>query len=213
MIVDNVVLKGERVILVPYKAEHVMTYHSWMEDEILRDLTASERLSLDEEYEMQKKWRIDDDKLTFIILARPEHRSEDLPGRDDSNLDNLPMVGDVNMFLKGIPPHLRKAPSKNASFDTDEQEEDDFEAELEIMIADPESRRKGLAYEALQLLISYATDPRDVTNTSCPAQLPIPRSSLVVRVSQSNTPSIKLFERLGMRIVKWVEAFQEVEMR
>ena len=80
---------------------------------------------------------------------------------------------------------------------------------------DSEFRRKGLAYEALQLLISYATDSEDsaANYPKRPPQLPIPRSSLVVRVSQFNTPSIQLFERMGMRIVKRVEVFQEVEMR
>lgn len=73
--------------------------------------------------------------MTFIILARPENDSKDAASEDDSNLDNLPMVGDVNMFLKGIPPHLRKEPSPDVPLDTDEQEDGDFEAELEIMIA------------------------------------------------------------------------------
>jgi len=59
---------GRRIILVPYEARHVLKYHEWMSNEELRQLTASEELTLDEEYAMQRSWREDDDKLTFIIL-------------------------------------------------------------------------------------------------------------------------------------------------
>lgn len=83
------------------------------------------------------------------------------------------------------------------------------------MRPEPAYRRRGLAYEALQIMISFATSSSASSsdNVSLPPQLPIPRSSLVCRISESNTPSIKLFERLGMKIVKRVEVFKEVEMR
>ncbi|KAH7915638.1 GNAT domain-containing protein [Hygrophoropsis aurantiaca] len=189
----DAVLVGKKVVLVPYKAEHVEKYHEWMTDPVLRELTASEPLTLEEEYEMQKKWRDDPDKLTFIILAH-EH---------GKHFSSLPMAGDVNLFLKGSP------------------DDEDFEAEAEIMIADFTYRRQGFAHEALQLMLSYVTASPSYFGQSdigdCdsvpPSPFPIQPTSLVVRISQSNTASISLFEQLGFTTVKVVKVFEEVEMR
>jgi len=58
---ESLRLTGNKVVLVPYKKIHVPKYHEWMgDDEILR-LTGSERLSLEEEFEMQLKWAQDED--------------------------------------------------------------------------------------------------------------------------------------------------------
>ena len=43
---------GEKVILVPYRHAHVERYHKWMQDEYLQEMTASEPLTLEEEYKM-----------------------------------------------------------------------------------------------------------------------------------------------------------------
>jgi GNAT superfamily N-acetyltransferase len=128
----------------------------------------------------------------------------------------LPMVGDVNLFLKGNP------------------SDEDFEAEAEIMIAglclQPQNisrmfdesyaestyRRKGLATEALKLLLSYATSPLaplGQNRDSHHGSLPLPRNRFVVRIGSSNAASIALFESLGFSITRRVDVFDEVEMR
>ncbi|XP_075241265.1 N-acetyltransferase 9-like protein [Convolutriloba macropyga] len=67
---EKVIVTGEipRCWLVPYNLNHVEKYHSWMNNSELLELTASEPLTLDEEFSMQKSWRDDDDKLTFLVI-------------------------------------------------------------------------------------------------------------------------------------------------
>ena len=91
----NLVIPGNKAILVPYRSEHVHAYHSWMvgfgtlklgemkgirivssidrllgyivilsplqQDTDLQESTASDPLTLDEEYQMQQSWRDDND--------------------------------------------------------------------------------------------------------------------------------------------------------
>jgi RimJ/RimL family protein N-acetyltransferase len=73
----NTTIEGNKVILVPYRKEHVARYHEWMQDPALQEATASEPLSIEEEYDMQRKWAEDDDKCTFILLDRSQ---PDTPG-------------------------------------------------------------------------------------------------------------------------------------
>ncbi|ORY97282.1 GNAT domain-domain-containing protein [Syncephalastrum racemosum] len=84
---ENLVLIGSRVILVPYKKEHVEKYHEWMQSPFLQEMTASEPLTLEEEYAMQESWHQDENKCTFILLAR------------DETGERGPMIGDVNLFF------------------------------------------------------------------------------------------------------------------
>jgi hypothetical protein len=55
----DLMIRGQRVLLVPYRQEHVPLYHAWMQNETLQELTASEPLTLEEEYEMQQSWTED----------------------------------------------------------------------------------------------------------------------------------------------------------
>ncbi|KAH7096199.1 acyl-CoA N-acyltransferase, partial [Auriculariales sp. MPI-PUGE-AT-0066] len=186
---QNTAIISERVVLVPYRKEHVEKYHSWMQDAELREQTASEPLTLEQEYEMQRKWADDEDKMTFIILARLP--ADDGPLSDDE-LRALPMVGDVNLFFKGT-----------------EWVDEDFEVEIEVMIAEREYRRQKLAYSAVSTMLAYAlhaTPPQ-------PSRLPVSHSNkFVVRIGQKNEASIGLFKRLGFLKTKVVEVFDQVEM-
>src|ERR1700733_15275539 len=88
--------------------------------------------------------------------------------------------------------------------------------------AEPAYRRRGFAFEALQLMLRYVTGaPSTYFGSSTSANsdlgaalaslLNIPPAFLVTRISESNTASIHLFEKLGFRLTKKVEVFGEVE--
>eukprot|EP01128_Nolandella_sp_AFSM9_P011142 TRINITY_DN785_c0_g1_i1.p1 TRINITY_DN785_c0_g1~~TRINITY_DN785_c0_g1_i1.p1 ORF type:complete len:230 (+),score=52.47 TRINITY_DN785_c0_g1_i1:251-940(+) len=161
---ENTIIEGEKVILVPYRKHHVERYHEWMKDSYLQEMTASEPLSLEEEYEMQLSWWKDSDKCTFIILDRHflDHNED---GGDESvggSGSIEAMVGDVNLYFNEFDEH----------------------PEIEVMIAETKARRKGLAKEAILLMMKYAH-----TNLTVPA--------FSAKILDHNGPSLGLFKKLG----------------
>ncbi|MBN3315520.1 NAT9 acetyltransferase, partial [Atractosteus spatula] len=125
---EDTLLEGQNVVLVPYNENHVPRYHQWMSSSELQKLTASEPLTLEQEYDMQRSWREDDDKCTFIILDKQRWASPSVPEEDC-------MVGDVNIFL------------------TDP--EDPSLGEFEIMIAEPSYRGRGFGKEVTRMMMCY----------------------------------------------------------
>ncbi|KAH7336499.1 N-acetyltransferase-like protein 9 [Rhexocercosporidium sp. MPI-PUGE-AT-0058] len=121
------------ILLVPYEASHVPTYHEWMKDEKIQAETASEPLTLEEEYAMQRSWRTDVDKLTFIAYSPPS------------------MLGDVNLFLTPSP----TPPSSPTSSSTPSHITHHLTGELELMIAPLPSRRRGHGRAAILAFLTY----------------------------------------------------------
>jgi len=167
---ENLRIIGTKVHLVPYCPKHVPKYHEWMQDVEIQTLTASEPLSLTEEYEMCDSWRQDSDKLTFILLDATLLGEKDEIGA---------MCGDINLFLN----------------DT----EDRTKGELELMIAEPKCRRKGIGEQALNLFIAY-----------CAKEIGI--RTFRVQIGEGNEASIGLFRKLGFGEVGRSKFFKEVHL-
>ncbi|GAA5899912.1 hypothetical protein JCM6882_007000 [Rhodosporidiobolus microsporus] len=199
-------LVNDRVVLRPYRRWHVPRYNEWMQSEELREATASEPLSLEEEYEMQQSWRLDDDKLTFIVHLRDPTSpppSADRVAFLAAHNDSSTMIGDVNLFLHDAspPPSPSSPPSSSAPPPPPTPTR---RAELEIMFP-PTSLfppRSGLALLTLRTFLSYAS-----------VALRLPPSAFFARIGFDNAPSLGLFRKLGFEEGKRVEVFREVEMR
>ena len=91
-------------------------------------------------------------------------------------------MGDVNLFLNRDQP---------------------LQGELSVMIAEESGRRKGLAFEAVRLMILFGVQQKGLT-------------SFIAKINTSNKPSIRLFEKLGFTKVSLSQSliplqFQEIE--
>ena len=169
---------GHRLALVPYLPHHVVQYHEWMQrPELLAD-TCSEPLSLAEEVENQVAWLNSSDKLTFILLAPSSLISGEAACADSNLRSQWTMIGDCNIFV----PH----------------DVEDQGVEVEVMIAEPSFRRKGLAREAVALLMCYAMET-------------LPHRRFVAKILEDNAASRALFEgALGFHVFKEVKVFNEI---
>jgi RimJ/RimL family protein N-acetyltransferase len=172
---------------VPYERVHVPKYHEWMSIPALLEATASEPLSLEQEYHNQISWKEDLSKYTYIILdnslcdalitSERTQLEASLISEPERYIDA--MAGDVNLFLHD---YLEN------------------EGELEVMIANEASRSKGLAQHSLRLLMKFAREKLNL-------------NSFVVKISKNNQASLQLFQkRLHFEIREYVDVFEEYEL-
>ncbi len=213
---------------MPYDRRHVPTYHSWMQDPVRRSVaspcldifdsdlcqaileaTASEPLTLEEEYENQESWRASHDKLTFIICQPLETEGTGgIPVHAGGPDSPKKMVGDVNLFLS---PYEEEddlqLPSATPEF---------CEAEVDIMIAEQQHRAKGLGRAVMHAFLQYISrnlagimhEYADDKDMPTPPRLKV----LMVKVGQINAGSIALFKSLGFEQVGGVDYFGELKL-
>lgn len=185
---EHTALLTPRVLLVPYSAHHVPAYHAWMQDPAIRTATASEPLTLDEEYAMQRSWREDGDKLTFIVCVPPDQQAP--PSIQGHGHDSpTRMIGDVNLFL--VP---------------DDEDEDGggvVVGELEIMIASAAHQGRGLGAAVMCAFVVYIRQHLDdilseyTASTGPKKETKTRLKHLRVKIGADNARSLRLFEKVG----------------
>lgn len=202
---SRVALLHDQVCLVPYSIHHVSTYHEWMQDPDLQAATASEPLSLEEEYAMQRTWRQDHDKLTFIICSQ----SKDMPsyttlraGMVDTERN---MVGDINLFL-------------TEAEDEDQHGSIALIGEIELMIARPASRGKGYGKAALLVFLQYISSNLSAILVEYARpnhkHMSVNLAYLRVKINEQNSASLALFRSIGFeQTSEHANYFGELELR
>ena len=219
LINSNTIVHSTKITLVPYTKSHVPQYHEWMKDPEIQAATASEPLTIEDEYAMQESWRRDGDKLTFIITKPTAQHGE---GEGEP-------IGDVNLFISTF------------NFDSDLQEpehatqvEQNVIGEVELMIAEKSEQGKGYGRAALSLFLGYVlrnqaeilgeyfaaesskSEERGHGKNENGEQLRRKErfDHLAVKIGQSNERSIKLFESVGFQKVRKESSyFGEFELR
>uniref|UniRef100_A0A7S4UPM8 N-acetyltransferase domain-containing protein n=2 Tax=Ditylum brightwellii TaxID=49249 RepID=A0A7S4UPM8_9STRA len=204
-------ISGSKCALVPYRPEHVPTYHTWMKDSFLLEMTGSEPLSYEEEVAMQKSWMEDEEKCTFIVLSKDEVDFNDEDVEESGTLPSISdercvppefirkhlnaMIGDVNLFLSD-----EEEDSEDGEATDESVAQVQKQAELDIMIASRDHRRKGMGKEAVIIMMIYGAEKLGIRR-------------FFVKIKDENTASRRMFEEtLGFIECNYAACFKEVEL-
>ncbi|EGR29149.1 n-acetyltransferase 9, putative [Ichthyophthirius multifiliis] len=169
-------LKTPKILLCPYLKQFIPLYHQFMQDEEILYLTGSEPLTIDEELQNQESWLKDESKYTFIIFQKDENiklHYDDFP----EETYNYRMVGDINLFFHSYI--------------------EENEAEIDVMIADKQARRQGLAQQAVEIMMDFG-------------MAYYKKNRFIAKIKNDNQKSIKLFEKIGFLKFEEVQKFNEV---
>ena len=171
---------------------------------------------------MQRSWREDADKLTFIVCAHyGEHYYKDIirsPRTRSiiSGQQDAPewMIGDVNLFLYDDEDEDEEDGEDGNSNGGEKDEPKSVIGELEIMIARKDQQGKGMAQETLRAFMSYIQSQLDGMGFEYAGRRGIALKHLRVKIDKDNLRSLRLFERVGfVRTSTEPNYFGEVELR
>jgi len=130
---------------------------------------------------MQVTWIQDPGKFTFILLD-PDHN-------DDQG--QPAMAGDVNLFWTN---------GNNIDNIDDDDDDDSMIAEVSVMVAEPQSRRKGIAEEAVVQIMAYAA-------------VHFRMKRYRAKIGEGNVASLRMFvDKLGYTEVGRCGVFKEVTL-
>jgi RimJ/RimL family protein N-acetyltransferase len=162
------------------------------------------QLSLEEEVKMQQTWKEDDDKCTFILLSKDKCNL--LLDKHGGGKNSLPstfiqstlhsMIGDVNLFLSE---EDSEDEGDDINYDSVNKKVKRKQAELDIMVAESDQRRKGIGKEAVCMMMLYGAQYLNI-------------SRFFVKIKEENQASRNLFEKaLNFRECNYVACFKEFE--
>lgn len=176
-------------------------------------MTASESSTLDEHYKIQEDYLSDQtstkkncfpvfpklllhSECTFIILDRSRSGGTETQGTQHP----FAMAGDVNLFFASSCPTKDEENGTENNLIPSATATNSLSAEINIMIAEAQSRGKGLAKESVVLMMSFAlqSNPK-ITH-------------FIAKISEKNTASLGLFSRLGFEEASRDSVWQEVLM-
>ena len=129
-----------------------------MKDEDLREATASDPLTIEEEHAMQQSWRTDHDKLTFIVCLPIDQSSVVKSVAASVGDADERMIGDVNVFFYLLEDDEDTKNGLNGSLSTDGNHSDASQSvvgELELMIAETTQQGRGYGRATLLAMMYY----------------------------------------------------------
>ncbi|ODA79132.1 hypothetical protein RJ55_04724 [Drechmeria coniospora] len=208
---EKTAISTSNVLLVPYEAHHVPTYHNWMQDPSIQEATASEPMTLEEEFENQQSWRTARDKLTFILCEPLDSVPERAFVRRRVVDADDKMRGDVNFFL--YPDEDEEA---EAAQDRAQESKQGLVGEVDVMVAESAHRGRGFGNGAVRALLTYLQDHLEEMMTEYAQQdgamkgRKVELRGLMAKIQEANAGSRALFRNLGFTQKGEVNYFGEV---